>query len=98
MGEGVDTLFAVSPVPFIFERVLLVIGFDELWSMDLVSWFPGVICFRVVLPFDQVLEGSRLPRMSVINDLLDLIFFFSFNKVWGWSRIVRSMHFCLAIK
>ena len=73
------------------------IGVNELWSMDLVSWFPGVIRFGVALPFDQVLEGSRLPRMSVINDLLDLIFFFSFDEVWGWSRIVRSMYRHFAI-
>jgi len=59
--------------------------------MDLVSWFPSVIGFRVALPFDQVLEGSRPPRTSVINDLLNLIFFLSLDEVWGWSRIIGSM-------
>ena len=79
------------------ERVLSAIGFNELWGVDLISWFPSVISFWIPLPFDQVLEGSRLPRMSVINDLLDLVFFFSFDKVWGWSGIVWSMgcHFAI---
>ncbi len=80
-----------------FKGVLLVIGFNELYRMDLVSWFPSVIGFRVALPFDQVLEGSRLPRMSVINDLLDLVFFLSFDEVWRRSRIVGSVccHFAI---
>ena len=92
-----DTFFAAPLVPFIFERALSVIGFNEFWSMDLVSWFPGVVRFGVALPFDQVLEGSRPSRMSVINNLLDLVFFFSFNEVWGWSRIVRSVCCCFTI-
>ncbi len=81
----------MSSAPFIFKRVLSVIGFNEFQCMDLVSWFPSVIGPRVALPFDQVLEGSRPPRMLVINDLLDLIFFFSFNEVWGWSRVIGPM-------
>jgi len=95
--EGMDTLFAASPAPFIIKRVLSVIGFNELQRMDLVSWFPSVIGFRITLPFDQVLESSRPPRMLVINDLFDFILFFSFDKVWGWSRIVGSMccHFMI---
>ncbi len=80
-----------------FKGVLSVIGFNELYHVDLVSWFPSVIGFRVALPFDQVLEGSRPPRMLVINDLLDLVFFLSFNEVWRRSRIVGSMchHFTI---
>ncbi len=92
-----DTLFAASLVSFIFERVLSVIGFNEFWGMDLVSWFPGIVCFGVALPFDQVLEGLRPPRMSVINDLLDLVFLFSLDEIWGWSRIVRSVCCCFTI-
>jgi len=77
--------------------VLSVIGFNELQCMDLISWFPGVISFWVALPFDQVLEGSRPPRMSVINDLFNFVLFFSFDKVWGRSRVVGSMgcHFAI---
>ncbi len=77
--------------------MLSVIGFNKVWGMNLISWFPGVVHFRVAPPFDQVLEGLRPPRMSVINDLLDFIFFFSFDEIWGWSRIVRSVYCCFAI-
>jgi len=98
VGEGVDTLLAAFLAPFILKRILLVIGFNELWSMDLVSWLPGIVHFGIALPFDQVLEGLRPSRMSVINDLFDFVFFFSFDEVWRWSRIVRSMCFCLAIR
>ncbi len=80
-----------------FKGVLSVIGFNELYHVDLVSWFPSVIGFRVALPFDQVLEGLRPPRILVINDFFDFILFFSFDKVWGRSRIVGSMccHFTI---
>ena len=86
-----DTFPIASLAPFIVKRVLLVIGFNELQRMDLVSWFPSVIGFRITLPFDQVLESSRPPRTSVINNLFDFVFLFSFNEVWGWLGIVGSM-------
>ncbi len=30
---------------------------DKVGGMDLVSWFPCVVAFRVSLPFDQVLKS-----------------------------------------
>ncbi|SRR5229473_3272764 len=95
--EEADTFPWMFLLPFIVKRVLSVIGFNELWGVDLISWFPSVISFWISLPFDQVLEGSRPPRMSVINDLLNLVFFFPLDEVWGWSRIVWSMgrHFTI---
>ena len=80
------------------KRMQSVIGFSEFYCMDLISWLPSVIGFWVPLPFDQILEGLRLPKISVINDLLDFVFFFSFDEVWGWPRIVWSMGCCLAIR
>ena|SRR5258707_9240050 len=97
-GEEADTFLWTFLLPFIVEGMLSAIGFNELWGVDLISWFPSVIGFWVPLPFDQVLEGSRPPMMSVINDLLDLVFFFPFDKVWGWSRVVWSMGRHLAIR
>src|SRR5258708_206345 len=73
------------------DSLLSLIGIYELWGMDLVSWFPGVICFRVSYPFDQVLEGSSPPEAPMINDPFDLVFFFSFNKVRGWPQVVGSV-------
>ena len=60
------------------------IGVNELRSMDLVSWFPGVVRFRVSYPLDEVLEGSGPSSASMINDLFDFILFFSFDKVRRW--------------
>src|SRR5258707_15604895 len=97
-GEEVDTLLQTFLLPFIMERMLSVIGLNEFWGVNLISWFPGVIGFWIPLPFDQVLEGLRLPRVSVINDLLNLIFFFSLDEVWGWSGIVWSMGCRFAIR
>ena len=47
-----DTFLVATLVPFILEGMLLVIGFNKVWGVDLVSWFPGVVCFRIALPFD----------------------------------------------
>jgi hypothetical protein len=33
----------------------------------------------------------------MINDLLDLVFLFSVDDVWGWSGVVRSMRSRLVI-
>ena len=77
-----------SPCPFILERVLSVIGFNDSWSVNLVSWFPGVIRFRVSLPFDEVLEGSGPAGVSMIDHFFDFVFLFTFDKVRGWPGIV----------
>ena len=70
---------------FIFEGMLSVIGVNELWSVDLVSWLPGVVHFWVSHPFDKVLKSSSPSRAPMINDPFDLILFFSFDKVRRWS-------------
>jgi len=65
--------------------MLSVIGVNELWSVDLISWFPGVIRFQVSYPLDKILEGSSPPGVLMINDPFNLVFFFSFDKVRRWS-------------
>ena len=64
------------------------IGFNKLRSMDLVSWFPGVVCFWIPFPFDKILKGSSPPGVSVIDDFLHFVFFFTFDKVRGRPGIV----------
>src|SRR5713226_6500237 len=91
MGEEMDVLLTSGSTPFIFKWVLSVIGFNEVWGMDLVSWLPGVVHLGVSLPFDEVLESSSPTGVPVIDDFFNFILFFSFNKVRGWSRIVRTM-------
>jgi hypothetical protein len=34
----------------------LLIEFDEVGRVHLVSWFPGVVAFWISLPFDQIVE------------------------------------------
>ena len=60
------------------------IGINESWGMDLVSWFPGVVCFWIPYPFDKILESSSPTGVPVINDFLHFVFFFSFDKVRRW--------------
>ena len=87
-----DDFLCDSSTLFILQWVLLVIGVSELWSMDLVSRLPGVICFQVAYPFDEVLESSSPSGMLMINDPFDLVLLFSFDKVRRWPRVVRSMY------
>ena len=73
------------------------IGFNKLWGVNLISRFPGVVCFRISYPLDQVLEGSSLTGVSMIDNPFDFIFFFSFDKVRRWPRIVRPVCICFMI-
>src|SRR5260370_30915815 len=90
-GEEADSLLRSFLLPFIVKRMLSVIGLNEFWGVNLISWFPGVIGFWIPLPFDQGLEGLRMSRESVIYDLLNLIFFFFLDEVWGRIGIVCFM-------
>ena len=67
------------------------IKFDKFWGMHLVSWFPGVVTFRVSFPFDEILEPSSLTMTSVVNNALHFVFFFSVNQVRWWSGEIRSV-------
>jgi hypothetical protein len=55
-----------------------VIGFNEVRGMNLVSGFPCVVHFWVSLPFDEILEHSGPAKVSMVDNALHLIFFFSF--------------------
>jgi hypothetical protein len=61
------------------------------WCVHLVSRFPRVIRIGVTLPMDEVLEGLCTSVEAVINDVLDLIFCFSFYEVRRWPRVVGSV-------
>jgi len=74
-----------------------VVGFKELRGMDLVSWFPGVVTFRVPFPFDEVLEHSGSSMMLVVDNTFHFIFFFSIDKVRWWLGEVRAMRSHLLI-
>jgi hypothetical protein len=63
----------------------------EFRGVYLVSWFPGVVTFRVSFPFEKVLELSGSSVMSVAPYLLHFVFFFASHEVRWWSREVWSM-------
>jgi hypothetical protein len=46
--------------------------------VDVIGWFPCIVTLRVALPFDQVLQGMTVPKVSVVLDLLHFIFCFPF--------------------
>src|SRR5258707_11367527 len=95
--EGANDQSCAGSSLFIFKGVLSVIGLNELWSMNLVSWFPGVVRFRIPFPLDEVLKSSSPAGVSMIDHFFYLIFFFSFDKVRGRPRIVGPVCVCFAI-
>ena len=67
------------------------ISLYEIWGMYLVSWFPGIVTFRVSFPLEEILELFSPPMTSVVSYLLHLILRFSCDKVrWG-SGVVGSV-------
>ena len=51
----------------------------ETQGMHLVSWFPGVVTFRVALPLYEILEHSGASMVLVVSDLLHFVLFFIIN-------------------
>jgi hypothetical protein len=47
---------------------------------------------------DEVLEIASFPMISMINNVLDLVFLFSGDKVRQWPRVIWSMHRGLTIR
>ena len=64
---------------------------DQLGGEYILMVFPRIICIRISLPFHKVLEITASSKMVMIDDGLDLEFFFPINDVWGWSREVVSV-------
>ena len=69
----------------------------EIWGIHLVSWFPGVVAFRVALPLYEVLECSGMSVELVISDLLHFILFFIIDQIrWGMG-VIWAMGKCFNI-
>jgi hypothetical protein len=73
------------------------IFFQEVQGVHLVSWFPGVVTFRIPLPLYEILEHSCSPMTLVVLYLLHLILFFTTNKVRWWSEEVWAVCPCFMI-
>ena len=63
------------------ERVALVIFFEKVWSVNVLGWLPGIVAFGIPFPLHKVLEHSRLPMMSVVDQVFDLIFLGPLDQV-----------------
>ena len=73
------------------------IMFNKVRGMDLISWFPCVVAFRVSFPFDEVLKSFRSSELSVCDDSFDFVLLFSVNEVRRWSGEVWAVRSCFMI-
>ena len=64
---------------YTFQGSAFVILPKEIQGMYLVSWFPGVVTFRVALPLYEILECSGASVVLVVPDLFHFILFFIIN-------------------
>jgi hypothetical protein len=64
----------------------------------LVSRFPYIIHIGISFPLDKILEHSGLAEMSMINNALHLVLFFSFEEVRWRPRVIGSMFHALTIR
>ena len=89
--EGADGDLSSRSSPFILEGVALMVFPNQLRSEHVSLVFPGVVSGGISFPFDQVLEASPLPKVTMIDDGLDLVFLFSINDVWGRTWKIVSV-------
>src|SRR5258708_3573703 len=83
-GNGVKSrgcLFLRFPSLFILKGVALVVLFEKVWSVNILGWFPGVVAFGVPFPLHIVLECSRFPMMSVVDQVFDFVFFGTLDQI-----------------
>ena len=69
----------------------LFVLFDQIWGVDGVGRFPGIVTLRISFPPDQELESFVSPKIAMCLDGLHFIFFFSADKVRWWSGEVRAV-------
>ena len=74
----------------------------EIWGIHLISWFPGVVTFRVAPPLYEVLEHSGASMELVISDLLHFLLFFIIDQIsidqirWGMG-VIWTMGKCFDV-
>ena len=61
---------------YAFQGPVLVILLKKIQGIHLVSWFPGVVTFRVAPPLYEILECSGRSMVLVISNLFHFILFF----------------------
>ena len=89
--EGADRDSSSRSLPFILEGVTLMVLLNQLRSEYVSLMFPGVVSGGIPLPFDEVLEVSPFPKVTMIDDGLDFVLLFSINDVWGRTWKIVSV-------
>ena len=79
------------------HRVSPVIVLDQFGSEDLVMRFPCVVCHRIALPLDQVLQSAPSSVELMPHDCFHFEFIFPLDHFRGRSIVVCPMFFCLEI-
>jgi hypothetical protein len=52
----------------------------------------------VSLPFEEILQGLRLPIEAVINDGLDFVLVFALDQFGGWFDVIGAVLQSFAIR
>ena len=79
------------------EGIAPVVLQDQVWSVNILDRFPGVVAFGVPFPFHKVLEGSRPSMTSMVDQVFDLVFLSALDKVRWRSREIRAVYGVLMI-
>jgi len=59
--------------------------------MHVIRSLPRVIRRGIALPFDEILELTPTPIITVIDDGLDFVFFLAFDQIRWWPREVGAV-------
>ena len=82
---------------YAFQGLAFAILPKEIQGIHLVSWFPGVVTFRVAPPLYEILECSGMSMMSVVSNLFHPVLFFIIDQVrWG-PGVVWAVGICFNI-
>ena len=76
----------------------LVILTNQLIGEYVAVILPGIVSLGISLPFDQILKSSPFPKVAMIPDGLDFIFFFPVDDIWGRSREVGPILFRFLVR
>jgi hypothetical protein len=64
------------------------VGLDQIGCVHVLWGNPFVVAFWEAFPFDQIAEHPILPKVLVIDNFFDLLFFFPINQVrWGLGEV-----------
>jgi hypothetical protein len=83
--------------PFIFKVMAPIVLFEEVWGVQLIFRFPGVIGLWVALPFKEILQPFVLPEVAVTSDGFHFVLHFSIDKVRWRSHKVGAVGICFDV-